>query len=463
LLRRKEEYFMAELIVMPRQGNTVESCLIVEWKKNEGDEVAVGDPLCTVETDKAAIDVEAETAGTLLKILRQVDDDVPVLDPIAVIGTAGEDVSSLIGDATEKPSPPESSSPEPATAPPAAVTSPAAPTSGEPKKTGTTGAVSPRARNLAASKGVDPLSIQGTGSAGRVIERDVMAFLGDKAPATPAARARAVTEGKNIPSSGSGIGGRVISEDLQQIPAAKSEAAVAPENTPAVFGDFPVKGIRKIIADRMQASLASTAQLTLNTSAPAESILHWRKVFKNSGEASGLSGITINDLVIFAVSRIVPMFPDLNAHFLGDTIRQFSDINVGVAVDTPRGLMVPVIHQANKKSLKEISTELRTLAQKCREGSASMEDLSGGTFTITNLGAFGIESFTPVLNAPEVAILGVSSIEPRAVMDEEETRFVPHLGLSLTIDHQAVDGAPGARFLQELCRRIAAFETVAAL
>jgi pyruvate dehydrogenase E2 component (dihydrolipoamide acetyltransferase) len=157
------------------------------------------------------------------------------------------------------------------------------------------------------------------------------------------------------------------------------------------------------------------------------------------------------------------MFPEMNAHFLGDKIRRFSDVNIGVAVDTPKGLMVPVIHSADKKSLKEISDELRILAAKCREGSASPEELSGGTFTVTNLGAFGIESFTPVLNAPEVGILGVCSISPRAVTKKGETHFVPHIGLSLTIDHQAVDGAPGARFLAELSRRMGSFETLAAL
>jgi pyruvate dehydrogenase E2 component (dihydrolipoamide acetyltransferase) len=443
---------MAEIIVMPRQGNTVESCLIVEWRKKEGDTVSPGDILCSVETDKATIDVESETSGTILSILRKEDEDVPVLDPIAVIGSAGEDISALLSEAGAGSAAPVSESPAPQPEEQPMVKMVQSLPDGSPKSSG---AISPRARNLAASRGFDTGGLSGSGPGGRIIERDILSRIESGAPATPAAIAALAEESGSVrPARGSGIGGRVLSSDLDKVPAASKKTA---------YTDIPVKSIRKIIAERMTASLSSTAQLTLNGSAPAESLLRWRSVFKHAGEDSGVSGITINDLVLFAVSRVLPMFPEMNAHFLGDKIRRFSDVNIGVAVDTPKGLMVPVIHSADKKSLKEISDELRILAAKCREGSASPEELSGGTFTVTNLGAFGIESFTPVLNAPEVGILGVCSISPRAVTKKGETHFVPHIGLSLTIDHQAVDGAPGARFLAELSRRMGSFETLAAL
>lgn len=450
---------MAEIIVMPRQGNTVETCLIVEWRKKEGDTVSPGDILCSVETDKATIDVESEVSGTILSILRKEDEDVPVLDPIAIIGSTGEDISALLAEAgaeegTETASPVSEKPGQPRTQTAPQETVPAV-------SRETTGAISPRARNLAAAKGFDTGGLAGSGPGGRIIERDILSQIESGAPATPAAIA-AIAEGAGQlrPARGSGIGGRVLSSDLATAPAGTT---AAPAGREAEYTDIPVKSIRRIIAERMTASLGSTAQLTLNGFAPAESLLRWRSVFKNAGEESGVSGITINDLVLFAVSRVLPMFPEMNAHFLGDTIRRFSDVNIGIAVDTPKGLMVPVIHSADRKSLKEISDELRVLAAKCREGSASPEELSGGTFTVTNLGAFGIESFTPVLNAPEVGILGVCSINPKAVTEKGETRFVPHMGLSLTIDHQAVDGAPGARFLAELSRRMGSFETLAAL
>ncbi len=484
---------MAGIVVMPRQGNTVESCIIVEWLKKEGDLVAVGDVLCSVETDKSTLDVESEQEGTLLKILRNEDDDVPVLDPIAIIGQQGEDISDLLSEAGAETSgsgtaveeSAESSSPNEGTAEArpsgggeaggveggtsegrdgAKDTALGGPQGEEGK--GVTRGVSPRARNLAAAKGVFVEQLAGSGPQGRVIERDVQAALGSREPATPAAIAAGISSGAAVPVHGSGIGGRITSADLASSPAKESaqfSGTAAASAETGEYEDLPVKSIRKVIAERMQASLAQTAQLTLNSSAPAESLMRWRKIYKNSDTNSGLNGITINDLVLFAVSRVVPQFPEMNAHFLGDKIRRFSDVNIGIAVDTPKGLMVPVIRAANRKSLLEISHEVKLLAEKCQGGSASPEELSGGTITVTNLGAFGIESFTPVLNAPEVAILGVNNIQLKPVLKDDETQFVPHIGLSLTIDHQAVDGAPGARFLKELGAQLSNLEKVAAL
>jgi pyruvate dehydrogenase E2 component (dihydrolipoamide acetyltransferase) len=220
----------------------------------------------------------------------------------------------------------------------------------------------------------------------------------------------------------------------------------------------------------MLQSLHSQAQLTLNTSADARAMQAFRKKLKDSPEELGLGGITLNDFVLYAVSRTLPQHPELNALWAGDRILRYARVHLAFAVDTPRGLMVPVIRNADLLPLKALSTEAKRLAAACTEGGISPDELSGGTFTVSNLGGLGVENFTPILNAPQVGILGVGTIELKPVMTTERAagdaannvRFVPHLGLSLTIDHQAVDGAPGARFLKDLCGALAGFDILLA-
>jgi pyruvate dehydrogenase E2 component (dihydrolipoamide acetyltransferase) len=238
--------------------------------------------------------------------------------------------------------------------------------------------------------------------------------------------------------------------------------------TPQTY-DFPgpveeisTKGIRKLIADRMLQSLRNHAQLTLNASADARAFQSFRRKLKESPETLGLGGITLNDFVLYAVSRTLPAYRELNAHWAGDKILRFARVHLGFAVDTPRGLMVPVIRNADLLSLKAISAEAKRLAKACTGGGITPDELAGGTFTISNLGALGIESFTPVLNTPQVAILGVCSVTPKPVMTDGKVEFIPSIGLSLTIDHQAVDGAPGARFLKDLTEAIAGFDILLA-
>jgi pyruvate dehydrogenase E2 component (dihydrolipoamide acetyltransferase) len=187
-------------------------------------------------------------------------------------------------------------------------------------------------------------------------------------------------------------------------------------------------------------------------------VLDYRAKCKAAPEEAGVGGISINDVVLYATIKTLGEFPELNAHMLGTKIVEFSNVHLGFAVDTPRGLMVPVIRYANLMSLKQLSAETKRLAKACIDGTIDPDALKGGTFTVTNLGAMGIESFTPVLNAPEVGILGVCSIQPKPVMNGSEVEFVPHMGLSLTFDHCAVDGAPGARFLASMRTKLAAFE-----
>ncbi len=453
---------MATEILMPRQGITVESCVILGWKKREGDEIKAGDTICEVETDKAAFEVESEHEGTLLKVFFEEGADVPVLTPIAVIGQPGEDISGLGPEQVaakpveEKPVTaevaPESSKPTRTVPPPMPVPSASA--------AGFVG-ISPRARNLAAAKGLEVSLLTGTGPGGRIIERDVLTALSEREPLTPAAIAALVEQGIQAPAVGTGIGGRVITADLvkEQPSEAVAEARI---EFPGPFKEIPVKSIRKIIASRMLESLQTTAQVTLNTSADALQLLAYRKRLKESPEELELSGITITDLVLYAVAKTLPRFTFLNAHFLGDTIKEFERVHLGIAVDTSRGLMVPPVRNADLLSLKDLSREAKRLATACQEGKILPDELTGGTFTVTNLGVFGVESFTPVLNPPEVGILGVCTIQPKPVMEDDEVKYIPHLGLSLTFDHRAVDGAPAARFLQELSSALANFDLLLA-
>ncbi len=444
---------MAVEVVMPKQGNSVESCIIIDWKVKEGDAVAVGDVVCEAETDKSTIEVESTAEGTVLKLLYKVEDEVPVMQPIMVVGEKGEqvDVATPEKVAEEKPEPvlerqEVEKTPE--------TTRIATGSSSQ--------GVSPRARAVAASSGVDTATLEATGPKGRIIERDVLKALEGKEPLTPAAKAALVEKGLQAPERGSGIGGRVLSSDLSNPTTASVPAAVSTQVTDNST-ETAVRGVRKVTAKRMHESLSSTAQFTMNAYADASALQSLRARFKSSAPELGLQKITINDLVLFAASRTIRDFGYVNSHFLGDKIVTFEHVHLGCAVDTPKGLLVPVVKFADTLSLKQLSDEFKRLATASMEGKAQPDDLTGGTFTVTNLGAMGIDTFTPVINVPEVAILGVGGISMRAVEDADgDMVFVPHIGLSLTIDHQAVDGAPGARFLKVLCDNIASIDLLMA-
>jgi len=444
---------------MPRQGNTVESCIIVDWKIKEGDEVTAETTACEVETDKASFEIPAGAVGTVLKVLWNAGDDVPVLEPIAVIGQAGEawkDALELgIGDcglgsgdqSSEKISISNTQIANNNIQPESQVRLDPSPQSSDYP-------ISPRARNLAEKEALFVEAAWGSGPGGRIIERDVLATLENRPALTAAAKAM---EAGTIPQQGSGIGGRITAEDI----TSNLQPSVS------AITETPIKGIRKIISDKMLKSLAESAQFTLNASASVSKLQEIRSRIKTSEEFSagfGLSKITVNDLILFAASRLLIRYPYMNAHKIGDTIRTFENVHLGMAVDTQKGLMVPVIRNANLLSLAQISSEAKRLAAACQMGSAKPEEISGSTFSISNLGSLGITSFTPVLNTPEVAILGVCGIEQKPVLSQSETnscgcscdcRLEPHIGFSLTINHQVVDGAPAARFLKALCDAVA--------
>lgn len=441
---------MATIVVMPQLGNSVESCIIVEWMIAEGDTVSVDQTLASIETDKSTMEVPSTAEGTVLKLLWEEGDEVPVKDPLIIVGEPGEDISGLVpgGDAApaEADAPAEQAAAAPEAAAPAFATERA------------TGAVSPRARALAASNGVDASAIaEGSGPHGRVIERDVAAAIAAGPVLTSAARAAGVSA-----AEGTGIGGRVSVADAGRTAEAAPAAAVA---APAAAADFPgastsapLKGVRKVVAKRMMESLTSTAQLTLNTTANAAGILAMRKKVKNADEALGLNKITLNDLVCFAVSRTLLKYPVFNAHLEDGVLTEFEQVHLGFACDTPRGLLVPVIRSAQALGLKAFSDEAKRLAGGAIDGSLSPDFLSGGTFTVSNIGSFGIETFTPVINLPQTAILGVGAITPRPTVAADGSIGVEQrINLSLTIDHQVIDGADGARFLRDL---VAAIENI---
>jgi pyruvate dehydrogenase E2 component (dihydrolipoamide acetyltransferase) len=462
---------MAHILIMPRQGNTVESCIITDWKVKVGDAVRAETVVCEVETDKASFEIPAGAAGTVLAILCDAGSDVPVLAPIAVIGTPGEDWPAALAKIAYN-----NEGAVVQAEPPIAADCKQQPESGEavlPTPQGGSAAspvpsphspISPRARNLAEKEAL-PLPVPGTGPGGRIIERDVQAALETRPALTAAAKAAGPGP---LPEAGTGIGGRVTTVDR----SSPSPQSLVPRPPPLPYTETPIKGIRKIISDRMLKSLAESAQFTLNASAPVTKLQEIRSSMKTAegfcGEL-GLGKITVNDLVLFATARLLPRFPFMNAHKIGDTIRTFEQAHLGLAVDTPRGLMVPVIRNASLLSLAQISAEAKRLAGACQNGSIKPEELSGSTFTVSNLGSLGVTGFTPVLNTPEVAILGVCGIEmkPTAIPPAESGnckcgcdcscnfRYEPHIGFSLTINHQVVDGAPAARFLKALCEAVA--------
>lgn len=440
---------MATIVVMPQLGNSVESCIIVEWMIAEGDSVAVDQTLASIETDKSTMEVPSTAEGTVLKILWEEGDEVPVKDPLIIVGEPGEDISGLVpggDDAPVEETPIEQTTSRHGTTPACASER-------------ATGAVSPRARALAASAGLDTATItEGSGPHGRVIERDVAAAIAAGPVLTSAARAAGIQA-----TEGTGIGGRVSVADAGRTPEAAPASrpvasAPAGADYPGASTSAPLKGVRKVVAKRMMESLTTTAQLTLNTTANAAGILAMRKKVKNADPALGLGKITLNDLVCFAVSRTLPKYPVFNAHLQDGVLTLFEQVHLGFACDTPRGLLVPVIRSAQALGLKAFSDEAKRLAGGAIDGSLSPEFLSGGTFTVSNIGSFGIETFTPVINLPQTAILGVGAITPRPTVAADGTIGVEQrLNLSLTIDHQVIDGADGARFLADL---VAAIENI---
>ena len=402
----------AQAVIMPKEGITVESCIIGEWKKNVGDAVAVGDVLFTYETDKAEFECPSTAAGTLLAKFFEDGDEVPCLVNVCAVGNPG-DAYEFLKPGAEAPAP---AAEAPAAEAPAAAAAPAAP------KAELT-AISPRAMAKAVANNVNPALATGTGPKGRIIERDI-----DKLIASGAAAAYAA-------------------------PAAAEETA---------FEDVKFGPVRKATAKSMTKSLSTMAQLTQQYSFDASQIQAYRAMLKPMDAPMGK--ISLNDMVMFAVAKTIKSCPDLNANMVEDNvIRHFSHVNLGFACDTPRGLLVPTIFHADEMSLLELSMEAKRLAAAARDGSLSPDEMTGATFTVTNIGSFGCEAVPPVVNPPQIGILGVCNSQTKIKSAKDGMiETYPAMGLSLTFDHRALDGAPAARYMSELCKSLESFMTLMA-
>jgi pyruvate dehydrogenase E2 component (dihydrolipoamide acetyltransferase) len=386
-------------VEVPKVGNTVEEVMIGEWRKHKGDRVTADEVIVEIETDKTTFEITAPVSGTLLEVFFEQGALVPVFTKLCVIGEAGEDAAAVGPASADR-------APEPAPSP-VALPGPS-PAAGAPDAVPPSAALSPRARRFAQEHSFTPPPLAGSGPGGRVLEADVRGAY----TAAPAA------------------------------------TAPSPER---------VSNIRETIARRMRESLSTTAQYTMHTSAGATGLLALRARCKAS---PGLTGITIGDMVLFCVTKALAEAPALNAEFIDGRILRHADINLGFACDTDRGLFVPVVKQCQKLSLAELSARVGQLAEQAIRGTISTDDMRGATFTVSNLGNLGIESFTPILDPPQVAILGVDAIQLKPVRRDGGVAIVDSIGLSITCDHQVIDGAPGARFLQIVARKIEQVESL---
>ena len=457
--------------LVPPLGQTVDTLTLAQWLKQEGDVVRQGEPLYVVETDKASLEIEAPASGILRQVTAKPGDEVAVLSTIAVIATPDEEMET-----TADRRPPT------ATRHPIPVTSSLSPR--------TRVFVSPRARRLAELENVPLAELTATGPEGAIVERDVQAYLAlgtvEEARAAASAEraveraitpvAKKVAEEAGLPwqaVTGTGPGGRVTREDVEQaldartvVEPAPARASIpdtrvvpaqpelSPDGTPGLLEIIPMRGVRAVIANRMHQSHSQTAPVTLTCEADATALVALRTQLA----ADGVSA-SYNDFLLRILARALGEHPRMNASLQGshgeaDEIKLWRNIDIGLAVDAERGLLVPVLRGVDRKGLAELANETRALAERARSGHCTPEELTGGTFTLTNLGMFGIDAFTPIINLPECAILGVGRIQRRPVMDGDTVVGRDLVWLSLTFDHRLVDGGQAARFLQRVVQLV---------
>jgi pyruvate dehydrogenase E2 component (dihydrolipoamide acetyltransferase) len=402
---------MVTEVILPKMGQTMEEGTIIEWVKKEGDPVERGDLLFIFESDKATLEVEAAARGFLRKILVPVGQTVPILTVVALITrTADEDIESyqIEGSKVQRVEVQDSVLESAALQPSTLESETLHPAAGRIF-------ASPRARKLAREKEVDLALVTGTGPHGRIVEQDVLDYL------------------TLLPK------------------VAPMQPSVPPTGVPSVES-VPLTGLRRIIAERMAASAHTTARVTLVTEADATAFVKAQERLKVDVADEWGFAPGYNDLLGIIVARALREFPYMNAHLSddGQAIKRLSVVNLGMAVDTERGLLVPVIRNADQKGLRAFGTEFRALVERARAGKATPEDLTGGTFTVTNLGIYEIDAFTPIINLPEAAILGMGRIQPKPVVHDSEIVVRQMWTMSLVFDHRLVDGAPAARFLQRI-------------
>ncbi len=471
---------MAQLFNMPQLGSTMEEGTILKWHKQEGDTLRIGELLLEIETDKSSMEVESPVEGVLRKILVAADAIVPIRQPIAILGGAAEAIDALLaeaghGGAAAAETPTASASAPVAT--PAAVETPSAavPSISNGASAGQV-FLSPRARRLADEKGiaVSLLAGRGTGPEGRVVERDVEAFVMEQqirplaaptpesaertAPRTTPLAARIADDlGIDLNDLTTGLpGSRVRRDDVLRHaettrPAIETPvAAPKPSATPTGVTVLPFSGMRKRIADNVAKSAFSAPHVTLTLEVDMTACAEFRTRLIPEVEKAYGTRLSFTDVLVKASARALGEHPLLNAGLVGSEVHLYSAKSIGVAVALEEGLIVPVVKSAEQKSLGTISAELKQLVERSRTGKFTPDDLSGGTFTITNLGGFGIDVFNPIIVTGQAAILGVGRIADKPVVVNKEVVVRSMMNLCLSFDHRILDGAPAARFLQRL-------------
>ncbi|HAK51940.1 MAG TPA: dihydrolipoamide acetyltransferase [Gammaproteobacteria bacterium] len=442
---------MPKEIYLLKVGMTMTEGLVSEWYIADGDQVKKGEMLYALETEKVNMDVDAEYDGTV-KHLVPVAQAMEPGDVVGFIFEAGEEIPADIGavPAAANATAPVEAAPEPKAQPAAAQPAASNASDGRVKS-------SPAARRLAGELGVDYTTLAGTGPGGRIIEADVQAASAGGAPvaavpsnvkASPLAKRLAEQKGVNLALvKGTGPGGRIVEADIEAAAAAPS---AAPVSGPSAGETIPLRGMRKTIAQRMYSSVQGSAQLTMDMEAPMDDTVRLRESLIEEWQNEQIRP-TYTDLVVKAVAKALKSHPQMNSQFGETEITLLTDINVGIAVAVEDGLVVPVVRNAADLSVKEIAIESSRLASLARDGALGLDDYAGGTFTVSALGMYGVDSFTPIINEPQAGILGVNRIYDGVEWEDDRPVKSKKMNLSLTWDHRVLDGAPAAEFLKEVC------------
>ncbi len=427
---------MAEIVIMPKLGYNMDEGQLVTWCKGVGDPVHKGEVLFEINTDKTTMPVESTVDGVLLKVMLAEGDYADVFTPIAVIGAAGEDPDAALAAAGSAPAD------APQEAAPATPAAPAAKGSPVPAAGSDKLKLTPKARKLIADEGIDPASlasVRGTGFRGGITAKDIKA--------SPLARKLAERGGIDLAAvAGTGPGGKVMKADVAM---ASTAGAATETEEKAILSVAPYKGVRKIIGERLAASMSSAPHIYFTDSVDTSNLTTFRATLNESG---GIK-VAVSDLLIMAASRALQQYPAVNSSLVGDEIVTYRSTNIGIAVAGDNGLIVPVVKNAQAKTLSAIATETRDLVERAKTGRLAPEEYSGGTFSISNLGPFGIENFTAIVNPPESAILAVSAVKrvPVVVTDEcggESLAIRPMMKIQLSVDHRVIDGLLAAKFVK---------------
>ncbi|MEI3605147.1 dihydrolipoamide acetyltransferase family protein [Pseudogracilibacillus sp. SE30717A] len=432
---------MAKEIFMPKLSSTMEVGTLLQWFKEEGDSVEVGEALFEIMTDKINIEVESYEEGILLKRYFDVDDEVPINTVIGYIGEADEEVPDTPPSQAEEEEEAETSEQEEAVV----ASSP----SSDQEETDANGKVraTPAARKAARDNDLELRNVSGSGPKGRIHKQDVLDYTKEnEVLITPLAEKMAKDHGLDISAiKGTGVRGKIEKQDVESYLASQtaSTGAEEPERV-------KLKGLRKAVADKMLESARSIPHVTLTTEVDMTTVMNMRKQLLPAVEEQTGFRLSFTEIIIKAVAYTLTKYPTINASLIGDEIVLNKHVNIGLAVAVENGLIVPSIHDADKKGLAELTEVSKTLGMKARDSKLTPAEMTGSTFTISNLGMYAIDGFTPIINPPETAILGVGRINEKPVVVDKAIEIKPMMVLSLSFDHRAIDGAPAAEFLTAL-------------